>query len=239
MTIAFAAVVLFGKLLDGVFPSPLDTLARLLWILSAAGYWVMAAWWVYLDASWRRMDAVPWGILILLTNLFGLVTYLVIRYPDPKTCGKCGAYLKLGLKRCPYCGSETEPTCPRCQSPIQADWVFCPACSAQIPDFMSRLESEFATTDISPSLSIRGTVIDAVTGTPIEYAEVKIDSRNGRRAAGTDPFGRFAFSDLDPKPYVLLASAPGYSTEAKPYTPDPTSAAQVHFSLYPKVGTCG
>lgn len=229
MAIALALVVVFGR----IIPLPTDII-RIIWVFCFAGYWVLVAWWVYLDATWRRMEPVPWAMLTLVTNVFGLVTYLVIRYPDPRSCPKCGAYLSTGLKRCPYCGSEAEPTCPRCQAPIRTDWVYCPACAAQLPILKAQEPGAAPEPSSStPVLSISGMVTDALTGSPIPSAEVRVDSKIDTRATTTDAQGRYRLVDLAPRPYVLLASAEGYTREAKAYTPGTGTPAQVHFSLFP------
>ena len=203
-------------------------------VLSFAGYWILVPWWVYLDASWRRMEPIPWALLTLLTNVVGLVTYLVIRYPDPRTCPKCGADLPIGLKRCPYCGSEAEATCPRCQSPIRPDWVFCPSCATQLPTVPSQTTGVGAGTAAKPpAISISGTVIDVSTGLPLQSAEVKVDSKDEAARSISDAAGRFLLSELDPRPYVLIASAPGYTPQAKAFTPMAVGSGQCHFTLMP------
>jgi RNA polymerase subunit RPABC4/transcription elongation factor Spt4 len=206
------------------------------WALCLAGYWVLLAWWVYLDATWRRMEATPWAILTLVTNVVGLVTYLVIRYPEPHTCEHCGANLQMGLKRCPYCGSETELACPRCQAPIRADWLYCPACAAQLPK--AQPSSQPAEAPISqptsrPAVSIMGTVTDAATGLPIAEAQVRIDSKTDTASTAADSQGKFALTDLEPRPYVVLASAEGYAPATRGFTPSATGGGKLDFSLYP------
>lgn len=202
-------------------------------VLSFAAYWILVPWWVYLDASWRRMEPIPWALLTLLTNVVGLVTYLVIRYPDPRTCPKCGADLPVGLKRCPYCGSEAEATCPRCQSPIRPDWVFCPSCATQLPAVTSQATGVGTGAAKPPAISISGTVIDVSTGLPLQGAEVKVDSKDEAARSISDAAGRFLLSELDPRPYVLIASAERYTSQAKAFTPMATGAGQCHFTLMP------
>lgn len=195
--------------------------------ISGAGYWVLTAWWVYLDATWRKMSAVPWAVLTLVTNIIGLVTYLVIRYPDPRMCLQCGAELPNGVKRCPYCGVETEPICPHCESPVQPDWAFCPACAGKLPDMTIKPASP-------ATVSISGNVIDSTTGSPVPGAEVRIDSRTLPVSASADASGRFVLPNLSPRPYVLVASADGYTEQVKTYEPQPNGPSQVSFSLVPK-----
>lgn len=229
-TIKYMCIALAAATVIGAGVSKHNPILGLLWIIAAAAYWVLVAWWVYLDATWRKMDAVPWGVLTLLTNVIGLVTYLVIRYPEPRVCGKCGATLGIGLKRCPYCGSETEKTCPQCQASVQPDWLFCPACAGKIPS-SKPVQSE-AVQSLA-AISIFGSVIDVASGSQIAGAEVRIDSKRESRSTVTNDEGKFVIPDLSPRPYVLVASANGYVEKSKPYSPSPKGPAQVDFQLVP------
>jgi hypothetical protein len=230
-TAKYMSFALGGFLLFSLLFSAINNIFMTLVAIVFAAFWACTAWWVYLDAKWRRMDAIPWAVLALATNLFGLVTYLVIRYPDPRSCPNCGSALSIELKCCPYCGSETERSCPRCQSAVKADWVYCPACSTQLPPSSDALPG--IATHATPVLSIRGTVIDGATGSPLQGAEVRIDSRTEAIKTVTDPLGRFVLADLDIRPYVLLASCEGYGLQPKPFMPDAVKPEQVHFTLYP------
>jgi hypothetical protein len=225
-TIKYIAVTLIAtfvavNVLMNIYPGNMygfRGLAASVWVLSITGYWISIAWWVYLDATWRRMDAVPWGILTLLTNVIGLATYLVIRYPDPRSCPMCGAELSTGLKRCPYCGTETEPVCPQCQSQVQPDWIYCPSCSAKLPTLEAKPETP-------AMISITGSVLDSKTGAPIAGAVVGIDSKVSNTTTTTDDFGRFVLSNLQPRPWVIIASAEGYVPQAKPFSLHKTGPA--------------
>ena len=231
LAFACAAAFLLGMLvLSNTYQQgALENILSLGVLLAGAVYWVLLAWWVYLDATWRRMEAVPWALLILLTNVIGAATYLVIRYPDPHCCPQCGAGLSSGQKHCPYCGAVAEQTCPRCELAIRGDWVFCPACAARLP---VRYSAEPAT--FTPrTLCVSGTVVDAIDASPVAGAQVKIDSRTQGRSTTTDSVGRFTISQLEPRPYVFLARAQGYVAQAKAYEPTASGTSRVHFSLYP------
>jgi hypothetical protein len=233
LVLAFlVAVALVLLLQQGEFTYPLSAVLGLLQSLAIAGYWVLLAWWVYLDATWRRMSAMPWAVLTLATNVFGLVTYLVVRYPDPRKCPECAAYLPIGLKRCPYCGSEAQRTCPRCQASVEPDWVYCPACAGKLPLSQAPVVPP-AQSDEPATLVLSGTVLDARSGSPIAGAEVKLDTRSAPRSTLTDAAGRFSMAGLTPRPYVLIGSMRGYMAEAKSCAPEATAACEVRFSLQP------
>jgi hypothetical protein len=84
-----------------------------------------------------------------------------------------------------------------------------------------------------PAISISGTVIDVSTGLPLQGAEVKVDSKDEAARSISDAAGRFLLSELDPRPYVLIASAPGYTSQAKAFTPMAVGSGQCHFTLMP------
>ncbi|MHB1457796.1 MAG: carboxypeptidase regulatory-like domain-containing protein [Armatimonadota bacterium] len=197
-------------------------------------YWVLVAYWVYLDAKWRRMEPLPWTALVLLSNLVGLVTYLVIRHRDPVVCSQCRAMLNVGLKHCPYCGTATESVCPRCQATVQHGWIFCPACAAQLPVESQCESSEDASVSHPATVSIRGCVTNAENGMPLTGVDVKIDSKTINVSATTDPVGRYLMVDLEPKPYVLIASVDGYVPQTRPFEPNATRSDPVNFSLHKK-----
>ena len=212
MAISFIALVLVEWLIHDLLPGFLEGFGGFLAVISFAAYWVLVPWWVYLDASWRRMEGVPWALLTLLTNVFGLATYLVIRYPEPGACRQCGAYLTAGQKHCPHCGTPALLACPQCKAALRPEWAFCPSCSAQLTTPVTRA------TQPQPASFIEGMVADS-SGNPISGAEVRIDSKSDGLSCLTDGSGRFRLNDLEPRPYVLLASAKGYEEEAKAYTP--------------------
>lgn len=201
-----------------------------IWALSTAAYWVLVAWWVYLDSSWRRMDGVPWAVLTLVTNVVGLVTYLVIRYPDPRSCPGCRSSIPTGQKYCPFCGAEAEPMCPHCQSPTKPGWQFCAVCAARLTPVASE-NAESSREPTASGITITGSVLDAVEATPITGARVQIDAMGDTVFVTTDSLGRFSLSGLEQRPLVLVASANGYLPQAKAYSPGETPR-NLCFGLY-------
>jgi len=223
-------ILLFAEwAIHDALPSWLKGFGGFLAVISFAAYWVLVPWWVYLDANWRRMEAVPWALLTLLTNVFGLVTYLVIRYPDPGACRQCGAYLTAGQKHCPQCGAEAMITCPQCKAPLRAEWAYCPACAMQISAPVAQPREKQV-----PN-SVCGIVSDP-TGNPIAGAQVRVDSKSDGLKAETDECGRYQLENLEPRPYVLIASAKGYEDATKAYTP---GMGEVSFPLKPAVVQSG
>ncbi len=230
ISFALAAAVVVGLLLlNSYMPhESLRSLIYVIWVISAAAYWVIIAWWVYLDSAWRKMDGVPWAALTLATNVVGLVTYLVIRHPDPRVCADCGASVPTGHKYCPFCGSEAELMCPHCQATVKPGWRFCAVCAARLtPGDEPTMRREAGNSGIT----ITGSVLDALEGTPIVGARVEIDARSEAVCVFTDSLGKFRIAGLDQRPYVLAASAEGYLPQAKAYSPG-GSTRNVLFALY-------
>ena len=93
--------------------------------------------WVYLDGTKRGLDRAPlWALLVLLSNVVGLVIYLIAR-PDAvlRDCARCGAAMRPEWRVCARCGNETNAprSCPSCSTPTQRDWRHCPKCKAELP----------------------------------------------------------------------------------------------------------
>ncbi|MBZ5499947.1 MAG: zinc ribbon domain-containing protein [Acidobacteriia bacterium] len=97
--------------------------------------WFLLPTWVYLDAKGRGVDSpVRWSVLTLVSLVFGLAIYLILR-PEEGTkgvCQNCGRTTG-GEKFCPFCGSPaTSDFCPRCGYPARAEWTYCPNCQTAI-----------------------------------------------------------------------------------------------------------
>ena len=261
---AWVFFTVVSKISGGGFPRNVPLIGWALGLVQTFGlaaYWLLVAWWVYLDAKIRGMAAPAWGLLTLAMNVFGLVTYLVVRYPDPIQCEGCGRPLEPGVRMCPYCGAVTERVCPSCGAPIGVDWQFCPSCACVIPQRVATVQASGpritpVTADVQPidveqraqdipklieqaraSASsaqeaeakvaqtveriasgevfdrrsrVTGCVFDATSGQPILGAAVRSDAAATPLTSKTDTEGSYAFMDLDPGPYVLIAEADGY-----------------------------
>lgn len=90
-------------------------------------YWLSVAWWAFKDAQARRKPAYIWGIVVLLTNLVGLVVYFLVRNVE-HTCPACGAQAGRSFTFCPECGTALKESCPKCGKKLKAGWNYCAAC---------------------------------------------------------------------------------------------------------------
>ncbi|MEW6230008.1 MAG: hypothetical protein AB1700_18305 [Bacillota bacterium] len=59
-------------------PAACGVILTLVLVVGLAVYWLGLPLWVYLDASSRGEAAVLWGAFVLLTNLVGLLAYLIV-----------------------------------------------------------------------------------------------------------------------------------------------------------------
>lgn len=98
----------------------IGTLAILFLVVSLVVL-VLLAVWVYRDAEERDMNGVLWLLVVLLTNVIGLIIYLVVRADHPKQtgegrqqegqpqgpfCPSCGERLTEGDRFCSNCGHD-------------------------------------------------------------------------------------------------------------------------------------
>lgn len=91
---------------------------------------------VYRDAKRRRMNAVLWTLVAVLSPaLIGFIIYLLVRssYSDLE-CPQCAAPVTEQFVVCPQCGTKLRPACPSCGRPVEPDWRVCPRCAAPLDE---------------------------------------------------------------------------------------------------------
>lgn len=99
--------------------------------LILAFYWIGLALWVYKDAGRKKLNASLWGLLILITNLVGLIVYLIYNQSN-LTCHKCGSLQNKGNLFCSFCGTEINKACPYCKALISKGDIYCGRCGNKI-----------------------------------------------------------------------------------------------------------
>jgi hypothetical protein len=66
--------------------------------------------WVYRDAKNRCVDATPWLVIVLFTNIIGLILYFTIGRKQNKTkCPQCYQGVDPNLPYCSSCGTQLTP----------------------------------------------------------------------------------------------------------------------------------
>jgi RNA polymerase subunit RPABC4/transcription elongation factor Spt4 len=121
------------------------TLFGILTAASALFLWFLLPTWVYLDAKGRGIETpARWSILTLVSLVFGLAVYLILR-PEAATrgaCRSCGRALD-GGKFCPFCGSPAATDfCSKCGYPVRLEWSYCPNCQAPAKDISEAVPGE-------------------------------------------------------------------------------------------------
>jgi len=122
--------------------------------------WIAISIWVSKDAN-NRSNSLLFQvfailIVIVLTPLFGLLIYLIIRPSRTLTeqyleniqlqildgeekkermdqCPVCHAYISQEYKFCPYCAAKVKKVCPACKKLYQINWDICPYCGKKEP----------------------------------------------------------------------------------------------------------
>jgi hypothetical protein len=85
------------------------------------------------DAKRRQMRYVLWTLLAtLVPYAIGMILYFILRDPLPKPCPGCGHVEKAKFR--PHCGTLLQPTCPKCDKPVEPTWANCAYCGQQLPE---------------------------------------------------------------------------------------------------------
>ncbi|NLI90766.1 MAG: zinc ribbon domain-containing protein [Peptococcaceae bacterium] len=94
-------------------------------------YWILVALWVYKDANRRKLNAPLWGLLILITNIVGLIVYTIYKQNN-QTCYKCESLQNKHNTFCSYCGTRINKSCEKCGTIVTKNDTFCVHCGAKL-----------------------------------------------------------------------------------------------------------
>jgi|GEM_PF-3447336 len=117
--------------------SPIPHAERLLEItgtslgIIAALYWVGLALWVYKDAMKKKVNPSLWGIIVLLTNLVGLIVYIMLKQSS-RICYECGTMQSKENIFCTECGVELNNQCKECDNIIVKSDNYCSRCGTKL-----------------------------------------------------------------------------------------------------------
>ncbi|MFA0816655.1 MAG: zinc ribbon domain-containing protein [Anaerofustis sp.] len=112
-----------------IYISIIESVSLLLFM----GYWVLVAVWVYANAARCRLNKAIWGLLILFTNLFGVIIYTIYKQSN-RQCYKCGAVQNKDHAYCICCGTQLTGKCPSCGGKIETHGDYCPNCGITLSD---------------------------------------------------------------------------------------------------------
>lgn len=94
-------------------------------------YWIGLALWVYKDAGKKQSNAALWGLLVLVTNLAGLIIYNIYKQ-NSIICHKCGFMQGKENIFCVNCGTRINNSCSKCGSIIKGKEYYCSKCGNKL-----------------------------------------------------------------------------------------------------------
>jgi hypothetical protein len=86
---------------------------------------------VWHDARGRYRKALLWTVTAALTNVVGLLAYLLFGRVAAATCHECGQVVNESQKFCPYCRIHLKTECLNCGQALDRNWQYCSACGAK------------------------------------------------------------------------------------------------------------
>ena len=115
-------------------PQGLETVIQVVLALVgayAAAFWFCLVVWTFRDIQKRSRDVLVQVLattLVLLFNVPGLILYTILR--PPETLAE--AYARSLEEESLIQDIEERQSCPSCKRRVQADYMVCPACRAQL-----------------------------------------------------------------------------------------------------------
>lgn len=94
-------------------------------------YWIGLALWVYKDANRKHNYPSLWGLLVLITNLVGLIIYIMYKQSN-KICNGCGTLQNRENIYCVKCGIKLSEQCSSCGNIINRNDNFCSRCGNNV-----------------------------------------------------------------------------------------------------------
>jgi RNA polymerase subunit RPABC4/transcription elongation factor Spt4 len=129
------------------------TIASVIVLAYLLTLWVAMVAWTYRDASGRTVSPMMrWGsaALVAIANIPGILLYLAIRPREPlvesfnrqleaeaflrevsrdATCTSCRRTIEADYAYCPYCTAQLQSPCTACDRLLRATWTLCPYCA--------------------------------------------------------------------------------------------------------------
>jgi Double zinc ribbon len=113
-------------------PQPFLTLIGVVAGLFLAAVLLLTGY-VYADAKRRGMNALLWTLLVIfIPKALGFLAYFLLRKPLELPCPKCGTPLAADFHFCQKCGYALAPTCAHCGRAVSRDFACCPYCGKAV-----------------------------------------------------------------------------------------------------------
>ncbi len=94
-------------------------------------YWIITVLMIYQNALKLKLNRYLWGILVLFTNIFGVIIYLIYKLTRI-TCSKCNMSNNNSNLYCPNCGNKINECCKKCHSIINKNDKYCKSCGEKL-----------------------------------------------------------------------------------------------------------
>ncbi len=94
-------------------------------------YWVLLALWAWQNAAKSKLYPLFWGIIVLLTNIAGVIVYQLYKHANV-TCPGCGASQSRLHLFCTNCGTKLGETCKSCGTHISKKDAYCSGCGKKL-----------------------------------------------------------------------------------------------------------
>jgi len=83
---------------------------------------------VWYDSRGRYRNVVLWTTLVTVTNIAGLLIYLLAGRVLATSCPECNQAVSEDQKFCPFCRVPLKTECIHCGQPFGSNWQFCASC---------------------------------------------------------------------------------------------------------------
>ena len=94
-------------------------------------YWLLVALFVYKEAKKAKLNGLFWGGLTLLSNLGGLILFLLYKKVS-QCCPDCDAVQCRKNTHCVFCGAKLMTVCEKCGGSVCSNEAFCKHCGNKI-----------------------------------------------------------------------------------------------------------
>lgn len=100
-------------------------------VLIFAIYWIGLGLWIYKDANKKNTNAPLWGLLVLVTNIVGVIIYLMFKQ-NSILCNCCNSIQNKNNIYCTNCGGKINNTCIKCGSITNTGENYCKNCGENL-----------------------------------------------------------------------------------------------------------
>lgn len=108
-------------------------------MLITFGLYIWQGVWVAIDSRKRGEEYWwIWSIASFIAFPIGIIVYALVSRSDRRRCNNCGKEVPQNLNLCPYCGQRCGHFCPSCGQNVQPGWKFCPNCTNELPEEISK-----------------------------------------------------------------------------------------------------